>query len=248
MTAGELMEALRQAGRPVPLIVLSSCSGGATGSGAMAAGLVRQGADRVVAMLAPVTDAYATMLARSLYRELAARPELPAGQALARARYLAEKEQPGTAGRDRVPVPEFGVVTLLAAAGDGPLVDPALPPRPLSVATTPPAGRLVRDLPMGALIGRRAQLRTAMAVLRRTPEAVDRFGAAGGVVLTGIGGIGKTALAGRVMARLADEGWLIAVHEGRWNPTALITAVARAVDQAIARVRDPAQAAGCGPR
>ena len=79
---------------------------------------------------------------------------------------------------------------------------------------------------MGALIGRRAQLRTAMGVLRRTPDAVERFGAASGVVLTGIGGIGKTALAGRVISRLRDDGWLIAVHEGRWNPTALITATA----------------------
>ncbi len=70
------------------------------------------------------------------------------------------------------------MVTLLAAGGDGPLVDPALPPVPLRCATTPPGGKLVRDLPMGALIGRRAQLRTAMAVLRGDPAAVDRFGVA----------------------------------------------------------------------
>ena len=244
VTAGALMDALRHAGRAVPLIVLSSCSGGASGSGAMAAGLIGRGADRVIAMLAPVTDPYATMLARHLYRELAARPELPAGLALARARYLAAEQQSRDAGPGQVPVPEFGVVTLLASGGDGPLADPALPPAPLSVATTQPGGKLVRDLPMGALIGRRAQLRTVMAVLRRGQAAVDRFGVAGGVVLTGIGGIGKTALAGRVAARLADEGWLVAVHEGRWNPTALIAAVARAVDQAIARSGGPAQAGG----
>ena len=59
-----------------------------------------------------------------------------------------------------------------------------------------------------------------------------QFGAATGVVLTGIGGIGKTALAGRVMARLADEGWLVAVHEGRWNPAALIAGAAQAVTAA----------------
>ena len=78
----------------MPLIVLSSCSGGASGSQAMAAGLIRRGADRVVAMLAPVTDAYATMLAPYLYRVLAGHPELTAGQALARARYRAEKTIP----------------------------------------------------------------------------------------------------------------------------------------------------------
>ena len=167
VTAVALMDVLRHAGEPVPLIVLSSCSGGAAGSRAMAAGLIGRGADRVIAMLAPVTDRYATVLARSLYRELADRPELTAGQALARARYLAAEEQSREAGRGRVPVPEFWVVMLLAAGGDGPLVDPAAAPVPLTVATTPPGGKLVRDLPMDALIGRRAQLRTAMAVLRR---------------------------------------------------------------------------------
>jgi hypothetical protein len=45
------------------------------------------------------------------------------------------------------------------------------------------------------------------------------------------------------MARLADEGWLVAVHEGRWNPTALIGAVARAIDQALLAAGDPVRAA-----
>ena len=246
VTAGELMDALRHAGRTVPLIVLSSCSGGASGSGAMAAGLIGRGADRVIAMLAPVTDPYATMLARHIYRELAARPDQPMGLALARARYLAAEQQSRDADRGQVPVPEFGVATLLASGADGPLADPALRPAPLPVVTTPPGGKLVRDLPMGTLIGRRAQLRGAMAVMRRDQAAVDRFGVAGGVVLTGIGGIGKTALAGRVAARLADEGWLVAVHDGRWNPTALIIAVTRAADQASARAGVGGRADGLG--
>src|SRR5205807_1516722 len=116
VTADALKAALRQAGRPVPLIVLSSCSGGSAAAQAMAAAMV------------------------------------PAG------------------------------------------------------------GRSVRELPMGTLIGRRKELRIAMGVLRRTPAAERDFGAASGVVLTGIGGIGKTALAGRVISRLREDGWLIAVH------------------------------------
>jgi tetratricopeptide (TPR) repeat protein len=237
-----LMEALRHAGRQVPLIVLSSCSGGSAGSQAMAAALVARGADRVVAMLAPVTDTYATTLARHFYAELSAHPELPVGLALARARYLAEEDRPQEDG-DRPPVPEYGVATLLAAGGDGPLINPAVPQVALTVMTTPPGGKGVRELPMGALIGRRPQLRAAMGVLRRTPEAVRRSGVAGGVVLTGVGGIGKTALAGRVVSRLRDEGWLVAVHEGRWNPTALIDAVGQVIDQALPRAGGPAQAA-----
>ena len=128
--------------------------------------------------------------------------------------------------------------TLLAAGADGPLVDPVASPEPLTLVTTPPGGAQVRELPMGALIGRRAQMRAAMGVLRRAPRAVAQFGAVSGVVFTGVGGIGKTALAGRVMSRLRDDGWLIAVHEGRWNPTALIMATAGALSEKLARPGD----------
>ena len=81
-------------------------------------------------------------------------------------------------------------------------------------------------------------------MLRRTPKAIDQYGATAGVLLTGIGGIGKTALAGRLIRRMRDEGWAIAVHDGRWNPTALLTAVSEALDgrpqqaQAVACLRD----------
>ena len=43
VTAESLMLALKQAGRPVPLIVLSSCSGGSAATQAMAEGLIARG-------------------------------------------------------------------------------------------------------------------------------------------------------------------------------------------------------------
>jgi hypothetical protein len=248
VTADDLKAALRQAGRPLPLIVLSSCSGGSAAAQALAASLVGRGADRVIAMLAPVTDGYATQLARRLYQELAAGPELTAGQpltvgqALASARCLAEEDRSAAAGK-RLPLPEYGVATLLVAGGDGPLVDPTVAEVPLPAATVPVGGRSVRDLPMDALIGRRKQLRDVMGVLRRTPAAEREFGAASGAVLTGIGGIGKTALAGRVISRLRADGWLIAVHEGKWNPTALIAATAQAIAETLPDITDRAQEA-----
>ncbi len=248
VTADALKAVLRQAGRPLPLIVLSSCSGGSAAAQAMAASLAGHGADRVIAMLAPVTDGYATQLARCLYQELAAGPDLPAGQALtvgqalASARCLAEEDRSRAAG-ERLPLPEYGVATLLATGGDGPLVDLTLPPEPLAAATVPAGGRSVRELPMDALIGRRAQLRAVMGILRRTPAAEREFGAASGVVLTGIGGIGKTALAGRVISRLREDGWLIAVHEGKWNPTSLIAATAQTITETLPGLVDNTQAA-----
>ena len=114
--------------------------------------------------------------------------------------------------------------------------------------TTPPTGRGVRELPLGALIGRRAQLRDGDGRAAPRRRAVERHSAPPAAwSLTGIGGIGKTALAGRVMSRLRDEGWLIAVHEGRWNPAALITAVAQALADSPAPVRAAASPARGGP-
>ena len=218
----ELLGSMRNAGRGVPLIVLSSCSGGALGAEAMAAGLVRRGADRVIAMQTSVTADYATKLTAALYAELADEPAQPVARALARARRDAEDR--GTEGR----LPEYGVATLLSVGEDIGLVDPSKKD-PLGRATQRPAGTSVRELGIGQLIGRRTQLREATAVLRRTPDAKREHGAIAGVQLLGIGGIGKTALAGRLTSRLRQEGWLIAVHEGQWNPTALFAAVAASI-------------------
>ena len=229
--AETLIQALRHANRPVPLIFLSACSGDSGGAEAMAAGLIARGADRVIAMQASVTDEYATALAASFYRELARDPGQPVSQVLARARLNAAEQPTGRGGGGAdAPLPEYGVATLLSAADDTPLLDPAAAPQRLSHITAVPTGTSVRELSMGQLIGRRAELRATTAVLRRTPKAVDAHGAAAGVVLVGVGGIGKTAVAGRVMTRLRGEGWAVAVHEGRWNPTALFAAVAEALD------------------
>ena len=45
-----------------------------------------------------------------------------------------------------------------------------------------------------------------------------------------------------MISRLRDDGWLVAVHEGGWNPTALISDVARALNEGAAGARDRAEA------
>jgi hypothetical protein len=221
-----LVSALRDAGVRLPLIVLSSCHGGSASAQAMAAGLVRAGASRVIAMQTSVTDDYATALTAALYQELASRPDQPVAQALALARRRAE-DRP----RDQAHAapPEYGVATLLSAGADGPLVDVHAAPAPLTAPTAMPSGATVRELRLGELIGRRRELRAATAVLRRAAAAVDEHGAIAGVQLLGIGGIGKTALAGRVIGRLRDDGWTVVVHEGRWDPAALFATIAEQV-------------------
>ena len=230
--AGALVGALQAAQRPLPLIVISACAAAAAspdGRDALAAALVRHGADRVLSMQATVTDAYATALAEVLYAGLAAGRTPAAALADAR-REMEERRQelrradPSSPRAGRLP--EYAVPVLLCAAGDPVLRDMAAAADPLSHPARPPGGGSVRTLRIGELIGRRAELRTAVAALRGGKEARDRWGALSGVMLTGIGGIGKTALAGRVLGRMGEDGWLTAVHVGLWNPGALAAAVA----------------------
>jgi hypothetical protein len=83
---------------------------------------------------------------------------------------------------------------------------------PLVRPVRPPSGGSVRELRLGELIGRRFELRTALRVLRAPLGSRPELGAVTGVLLTGIGGIGKTAVAGRIMSRLADENCLIVLQ------------------------------------
>src|SRR5690606_12781411 len=137
---------------------------------------------------------YATRLMGEVYRELAA-ANTPVSQALAHARCsLATPGVSGLPSSDGSSArPEYGVATLFAAAGDPPLCGPGEPVH-LSRRVEPPSGQRVRELRIGDLIGRRRELRSALAALRDDRRFVEKHGATRGVVLTGIGGIGKTAL------------------------------------------------------
>jgi tetratricopeptide (TPR) repeat protein len=67
------------------------------------------------------------------------------------------------------------------------------------------------------------------ADVRRLAELL-RAGVNGGVVLAGVGGIGKTTLARRIVTRLREaEPGAVAVHAGPFNPEDLFTAIAAAI-------------------
>lgn len=237
VSAQQLAQQLQAAQRNVPLVFLSSCFGAAPGAevGAMATELVRAGVPFVVAMHASVTDRYAAALAHAFYAALAEREHPQPAQALAAARQQLEKQrqqalQGGAAAAADQHQAEYATASLYCAGDDVALVDFAAPRQPLS---TPPVHQAVGPMPnlrLGDLVGRRSELREVLRALRDHPASLAARGRLGGVVLTGIGGVGKSSVAGRAMARLQEDGWAVAAVAGRLSIGPLCAAVAAALD------------------
>ena len=70
-----------------------------------------------------------------------------------------------------------------------------------------------------------------LALGRQVDEAMDVLDAEPCLLVTGPGGVGKSAMAGRALRRLVAQGWAVAVHYGRWLPTTLFYAVGQAVNE-----------------
>lgn len=191
--AADLADALRATGRVVPLVFLSACRGAGNAEG-LALALHRLGLPRVIAMQGPVTDEYATELAAAFYHQLSV-PAFPrAGVALARARQVLATQRAGAVAER--PSSEW-VTATLTATDDGPLIDSDLDLVPLRRPPVHLATGPVPALGVGELIGRRVELRETLRTLREDRRSV---------ALTGIGGVGKSSVAGRVVARLAEQG------------------------------------------
>lgn len=220
----DLLAPIRAAGNPLPLVLLSACHGGvaAGATASLAEALLRGGIPAVVAMQAPVSDHYAIGLAKAFYARLAERENFLPSEALAKARRELETErlkavQRGApAGETQ---PEFATAALFVAGEERPIADFALNKVPLREPPVYAMDGPVPQLRIGDLIGRRRELREALRSLR------DPGRQHAGVVLTGIGGAGKSALAGRVMARLTEGGWLVAAHRGRFDLAAIAVAL-----------------------
>ena len=189
-------------------MLLNACHGGVSAGqiASFAQALLAGGVPAVLAMQASVSDAYAIRLADAFYRALATGEHLRPSLALAQARRQIERERLAAIGRGAPAAetqPEYATAALFVASADQPLADFHLSKQKLHAPPVHVVGGVVPQLSLGELIGRRHELREALAVLR------DPARHQAGVVLTGIGGIGKSALAGRIMCRLAEQGWLV---------------------------------------
>jgi hypothetical protein len=229
-SADALLAPIRAAGRPLPLVLLNAChTGVAPGQTAsLAEALLRGGIPAVVAMQAPVSDHYATSLAKSFYLHLATRETFLPSRALAAARKDEEAARLKAVQRG-APLeetqPEFATAALYVAGEEQTLANFGRDKQPLQARPVYDLPGPVPQLRIDDLIGRRTELRETLRSLR------DPGRQYAGVVLTGIGGAGKSAVAGRVMCRLAEDGWLVAAHRGRFDVAGIATEIGTALVQ-----------------
>jgi tetratricopeptide (TPR) repeat protein len=223
-TAESLIAPLKESGRPLPLVLLNACHGavqqGTTAS--LAESLLRAGVPAVLAMQTAVSDTYAAQLARAFYRHLSDQEVLFASRALAAARRALERERLAAVQRgDALDAtqPEYATAALFVAGDERPLANFGIEKVSLRVRPVYDVAGPVPQLRIDDLIGRRRELRETLRALREDTRPYK------GVQLTGIGGVGKSSVAGRAMQRLQEGGWFIPAHVGRFDLTGIGTAI-----------------------
>jgi tetratricopeptide (TPR) repeat protein len=173
--------------------------------------LLGRGVPAVVAMAAPVTDRYATRFAAEAYQQLAIREDPVPLAAVSDARRAVEADRRSLPEGDPWgAIAEWATPVLMQAGpplalfrqGDGleeltapvaPVFDPAM---------------VVRRV--GEFVGRRAELRNLLGALR---------GSGAGVVVHGIGGVGKSTLAAQLAEQLGPGSGLVVAVSGATSLT-----------------------------
>jgi tetratricopeptide (TPR) repeat protein len=259
VTAERMASEVLVADRGVPLVVLAGCStalaeragavlpaqttqiGSEPDQGEAALpGLARQmlgfGVPAVLAMNAPVTDPYGARLGARLYQELASqqRPDPLAAVAEARRQVDVELRRAPT-GSLEARLAELGewAIPVLALRGQPlPLFDPS---EGFERIQSPPEPRLAHGIVVrgvGDFVGRRREERLLLAELR---------GERAGVVIHGIGGVGKSTLAARLIHDLSEQAGLVISLSGTVTLDQVLEEVARRLFSAsLAMERDEA--------
>jgi len=231
ITAAEFLEeAIPAEGMP-PVISLSACytsvppgaKPGDVAATSFAQDLMAHGASAVIATETSVTDAYATRLFARVYAELATAPAPDLVAAVGKARRIVQRELAGSSNlrsQQLAGLDEWGVITVLAAAPQVLILDTnqtsSIQPS-IDGSRRTIAGLLARN--PGEFVGRRREQRQLPTILTGDSLNGRQYH---GVVLRGIGGIGKTTLAAEIIRRTleADPGRLIATVTG---PTGIET-------------------------
>ena len=162
---------------------------------ALAEGLLAQGIPAVVAMQAPVGDRYATALAGEIFETLGTSEEPSILSALSAARRQIEIER--TRQEAVHEMPEWATPSLYLRGQPLRLFDPDGPESKLEEVEAPrlDAGVIVRRV--GEFVGRRREERLSLRALRDPDLA--------GLLIRGLGGVGKSTLAAQALHRIGEE-------------------------------------------
>jgi tetratricopeptide (TPR) repeat protein len=212
--------------RGVPLLVLSGCStalpepSGGAGEAAlpgMARELLARGVPAVLAMTAPVTDLYATRLTAALYRTLSTDEQSDPLTALSDARRFLEQERAHSPDQRLGALAEWATPALFLRGSALPLYDRDAPFDVLTPPSEPQFGPRMVVRQVGDFVGRRAESRRARHALREQA----------GLVLHGLGGVGKSTLAAQTVATLGEEAGLIVALSGTTSTDAILSEVGK---------------------
>ncbi|MGH8885229.1 MAG: tetratricopeptide repeat protein, partial [Egibacteraceae bacterium] len=211
------------AGAELALVVLSGCStglrvrqarrdrddAGKAGESVLASfarQLLERGAPQVLAMQAPISDAYATELTTAVYDYLATADVPDVLVALAEARRACERTRVRlSAGSPRRRLVEWATPALLVRGPRLPLFARREPfgSVPVSLEPVLDAGVVVRRV--GEFVGRRRAERDCRRILT---------GAKAGLVIHGIGGVGKSSLAAELIRALGPQAGVVVSKAG----------------------------------
>lgn len=212
--ARELAEQIQESGHRAPLVfVVCRGGGGDEECAGFVQDLLESGVPAVLAMQMAAPEPFAAELVSKFYEELARAEQPLASRALEVARKQVESPT----------IPSFFV-----SGEEQAVLDRSLPQ--ISIHESPPMlSGVVSHLNMGELVGRRSERRDIMRMLTEDPETVAAIGRRAGCQILGTGGIGKTALAGRIIERLSDRGWRVATVSGAWDLGRIANAMGAAV-------------------
>jgi hypothetical protein len=157
-------------------------------------------------MNASVGDLYATRLQEHMYRELAVaeRPDVLSALSDARRRLEAVRRR-APAGSREAALAEWATPTLQLRGPCLALYDPAGPREDIQEPPEPQLGPGIVVRAVGDFVGRRREERLLLRALR---------GPAAGLVIHGIGGVGKSTLAAQLVADTAEETALVVSVKG----------------------------------
>jgi tetratricopeptide (TPR) repeat protein len=168
--------------------------------------LLSRGVPAVVAMAAPVTDRYATTFVAAAYQQLATREEPVPLAAVSDARRVVEAARRALPEGDRWgAIAEWATPVLMQAGPALALFRHADGEEELPAPAEPVFDPAMVVRRVGEFVGRRTELRDLLGALR---------GSGAGVVVHGIGGVGKSTLAAQLVEQLGADGGLVVAVSG----------------------------------